>query len=637
VLVQLADITFGYAGEELFEGLTWQVNPGQHVGLVGPNGAGKSTLLRLLAGELQPEAGQVARVRGKTIAYLHQSQEFTGQGTILSALLAPFAQVLALREELEAVAARMAETHAQEDLDRYGHLEEQLRHLDGYAVEARVRELAMDVGFAEEDLARGIDTLSGGERNRLELATVLLAAPDLLLLDEPTNHLDTAACERLEKVLANYPGAFVLVSHDRYFLDAVCTEIVEVDNGSLERYEGGWTTYVAERGARRELALAAYKRQRDEIARTEEFIRKNIAGVNTKQAKSRRKMLDKLQRLELESDMWAEAGRMGLRFTVGDRPGGKEALVAEKLAVGYPGVAALVKKLDLVVYRGDRLGIIGPNGAGKSTLLKTLLGQLVPAAGTARRGHELGVAYFDQKLATLDDARTLIDEIRSVRGDLSPDAVRNFLAKFRFFGDEVFRVVKGLSGGERNRLTLAKMMLRPANLLALDEPTNHLDIPAREVLERALKAYDGTVLVVSHDRFFLDEICTRLVVLDGHGGAHLETGNYSDWRRRRAAAASAKPAAAKVVPEKKKAAVADHERDKAKKAHRQKQERRLAQLEEEIGKLEAQLAQVRAELAGEHGGAWQKLHGLVEDERKISERLKSRLGEWEKLGSELGS
>ncbi len=639
MLVQLADITFGYSGEELFDGLTWQVNPGEHIGLVGPNGAGKSTLLRLLAGELEPERGQVARVRGKTIAYLHQSQEFTGAGTILSALLAPFANVLALRAQLEEVAARMAVTHEQADLDEYGHLEEQLRHLDGYAIESRVRELAADVGFAEAELARSIETLSGGERNRLELAKVLLAAPDLLLLDEPTNHLDTDACERLEKALANYPGAFVLVSHDRYFLDAVCRSIVEADDGKLERYEGGWSTYVAERAERRDLALAAYKRQRDQIARTEDFIRKNIAGQGTNQAKSRRKMLDKLERLELESDMWAEAGKMGLRFAVGERPGGKEALVAEQLAVGYAGAPELVRGLDLTVYRGDRVGIIGPNGAGKSTLLKTLLGQLPQVGGSARRGHELGVAYFDQKLATLDDARTLIDEIRSVRGDLSPDAVRSFLAKFRFFGDDVFRVVKGLSGGERNRLTLAKMMLRPANLLALDEPTNHLDIPAREVLERALRAYDGTILVVSHDRFFLDEVCTRLVVLDGHGGASLETGNYSDWRRRREQsrrAAPATPAPARA-PEKKKVAVESYERDKAKKADRQKLERRFAALEDEIAKLEVALAQKRAELASDHGGAWQKLHGLVEEERKLAERLKSKLGEWEKLGEELGS
>jgi ATP-binding cassette, subfamily F, member 3 len=656
VLVQLADIHFGYAGQDLFEGITWQVNAGEHIGLVGPNGAGKSTLLRLMAGELTPEAGQVARARGTTLAYLHQSQEFKGEGTVLSALLHPFAHVLALREELGALTRRLETDHAPADLARYGHLEEELRHKDGWAVEARVRELAADVGFGATDLARGIDTLSGGERNRLELAKVLLAAPDVLLLDEPTNHLDMEACERLEGFLETYPGAFVLVSHDRYFLDAVCREIVEVDGGELERYPGGWSAYVKDRDKRRELALQAWKRQQAEIERTEEFIRKNLAGQKTNQAKSRRKMLEKIERLELTSDAWQQAGRIGLRFEVGDHPGGKEAVVAEKLDVGYPGAAPLVTGLDLVVYRGDRLGIVGPNGAGKSTLLKTLLGAQPPlpgaAPGSLRRGHELRVGYFDQKLGGLDDERSLIDEIRSVRGDLSPDSVRNYLARFRFFGDEVFRVVRGLSGGERNRLSLAKMMLRPVNLLALDEPTNHLDIPAREVLERALGAYGGTLLVVSHDRFFLDQICTRLLVLEGDGRWSLETGNYSDWRGRQRARA---PAAAVTAPsprapekpdkadkpdkpdkpDKKTQAQTSYAEDKQRKADRARRERRLAALEDEISRLEGELAGIRTQLGSEHGGDWQRLHGLVEDERRLSDRLRSKMNEWEKLGEEV--
>ena len=632
MLVQLADVSFGYAGDELFDGLTWQINPGEHLGLVGPNGAGKSTLLRLLAGELEPERGQVARRRGVTVGYLHQSQEFRGAGTIRSALMAPFADVVGMHEELAELARRLEATHDPADLERYGHLEEQLRHRGGYAVEARVRELADDVGFGEDELDRPVDTLSGGERNRLELAVVLLAAPDLLLLDEPTNHLDMAACEKLEAYLAKTSSSFVLVSHDRTFLDAVCGEIVEVDGGELERYPGGWRAYVEGREKRRELALTAYKRQQEEIARTEDFIRRNLAGQKTKQAQSRRKQLEKLERLSWQADMWEQAGRIGLRFEVGERPGSKEMLVAERLSVGYD--RPLVSGLAATVYRGERVGIVGPNGAGKSTLLKTLLGMERPLAGDVRRG-DVRLAYFDQKLGGLDEDRTLIDEIRSVRGDLSPDAVRQYLARFRFFGDEVFRVVRGLSGGERNRLALSKMMLRPANLLALDEPTNHLDIPAREVLERALRAYDGTLLVVSHDRFFLDEVCTRLVVLDGAGGWSLESGNYSDWRRRRAAAA--RPAPVVMVEKPKAASAATREEKKARDAARAKLEKRLAQLEDKIAATEAEHAAVREKLASAHGGDWQKLHGLVEDERRLSERLRSLMAEWERTGEELAS
>jgi ATP-binding cassette, subfamily F, member 3 len=653
MLVQLADITFGYAGEPLFEGLTWQINEGDHVGLVGPNGAGKSTLLRLIAGKLQPESGQVARVRGKSIGYLHQSQEFTGAGTLHDALLAPFAQVLKMRAELEELSHKLDDEAA---LERYGHLEDAYRRADGYSLEARVNELAHDVGFADADMTRPIDSLSGGERNRVELAKVLLEAPDLLLLDEPTNHLDLESCERLEGFLANYPRTFVLVSHDRFFLDRVCKKIVDVDDGTLEEYGGGWSHYVEERSKRRELQLAAVRRQQAEIERTEEFIRKNLAGVKTKQAKSRRTLLERVERLEMTRDMWQDAGKIGLRFDPGEQQSGKDVLHVEQLDAGYEGAPPLVKDVSLDVYRGDRVGIVGPNGAGKSTLLKTLLGKLEPRKGSLRRGTNLKVAYFDQKLSELADERSLIEEIRATRGDWAVDQVRNYLAKFRFFGEDVFRVVKGLSGGERNRLTLAKMMLRPANLLALDEPTNHLDIPAREVLEKALRVFDGTLLVISHDRFFLDQVCNKLIVLE-NGRIEVELGNYSDWRRRlgaKARAAAEKEAARKAAEARRAAEAAkkpaapsgsgsgsasskdDFEREKARKAERSRKEKRLKALEDEIAALEARTAELRATLSADHGGNWQSLHALVEEERELSQKLSIRLEEWEKLGAELG-
>ncbi len=653
MLVQLADITFGYSGETLFEGLTWQINEGDHVGLVGPNGAGKSTLLRLIAGKLQPESGQVARVRGKSIGYLHQSQEFAGAGTLHDALLAPFADVLAMRAELDELSHKLDDEAA---LERYGHLEDLYRRAEGYSLEARVTELAHDVGFADADMTRPIDSLSGGERNRVELAKVLLQAPDLLLLDEPTNHLDLESCERLEGFLASYPRTFVLVSHDRFFLDRVCKKIVDVDDGQLEQYAGGWSTYVEERAKRRELQLAAVRKQQAEIERTEEFIRKNLAGNKTNQAKSRRTLLERVERLEMTRDIWQDAGKIGLRFDSGEQQSGKDVLRVEQLDVGYEGAAPLARNVTLDVYRGDRVGVVGPNGAGKSTLLKTLLGKLEPRAGSLRRGTNLKVAYFDQKLADLSDERSLIDEIRQVRGDWAQDQVRTYLAKFRFFGDDVFRVVKGLSGGERNRLTLAKMMLRPANLLALDEPTNHLDIPAREVLEKALRVFDGTLLVISHDRFFLDQVCNKLLVLED-GRIDVEVGNYSDWRRRlnarhraaaekeavnKAAEARRAAEAARAAPAASKPAAPaggkdDFERDKARKAERARKERRLKSLEDEIAALEARTGELRATLAADHGGNWQSLHALVEEERELSQKLEKRLEEWEKLGAELGA
>jgi ATP-binding cassette subfamily F protein 3 len=645
LLAQLADVDFGYPGTELFSGLTWQVNPGDRIGLVGPNGCGKSTLLRLLDGRLAPDSGQVARSRGLTIAYLQQSQELSGHGRIFDALLKPFSALLALRDELAALQATLEAQHDDKTVARYAALQERYALEGGYTLEHRVQALAQDLGFSTEDLARSVDTLSGGERGRLELAKTLLEEPDLLLLDEPTNHLDVEATEHLEERLREWPKAFVLVSHDRYFLRAVCRDIVELEHGQAIVFPGGYDRYVVEREERHERLNAAFERQQAEIARTEEFIRKNLAGQKTKQAKSRRKMLDKVDRLARVQDEFSAAGQIGLRFSVGDHAGGKEAIKTEKLTIGYPG-APLVENIDLTIYRGDRVGFVGPNGCGKSTLLKTLLGQLDPIAGHVLRGHEVRIGYFDQKLSDLDEERSLIEEIRQVRGDFNEDVARNFLGRFRFSGDDPFRKVKGLSGGERNRLALAKMMLRPRNLLALDEPTNHLDIPAREVLEEALAGYAGTVLVVSHDRYFLDRIVTRIVHLhDGRAEAHL--GNYTEWKNRAAAKAKenkkleprATPAPA--PPDEKQQRSAEREAERTAKRNQdrelERKRRRLTELEAKIAEAERELVRLDGALQGDHGGDWQKLHALVAEKETLSERLKSWLADWEKLGSEIES
>jgi ATP-binding cassette subfamily F protein 3 len=374
-----------------------------------------------------------------------------------------------------------------------------------------VRALTEEVGLAATDLTRSVTTLSGGERGRLELAKVLARQPDLLLLDEPTNHLDLAAIERLEAHLNDYPGAFLVVSHDRAFIQRTCREIVELEDGDFVRYAYPYDQYVVERDARLERARVEYERQKEHVEKTENFIRKNLAGQNTKQAQSRRRMLEKLERLERPEDNWQLAGKIALRFSAGGDLGGKEIIRAPNITVGYPD-KPILKDVTVNIYRGDRVGIVGPNGCGKSTLVKTLVGELPPLAGTVERGSSVRLGYFDQKLSSLSEERTAIEEIQSVRDDLSPEVVRQYLAKFRFFGDDPFRTVRGFSGGERSRLALAKMLLFPRNVLVMDEPTNHLDIPARETLEHALDGFEGTLVVISHDRYFLDRICKRLYV-----------------------------------------------------------------------------------------------------------------------------
>jgi ATP-binding cassette subfamily F protein 3 len=483
-----------------------------------------------------------------------------------------------------------------------------------------------------------VNTLSGGERGRLELAKVLVRQPDLLLMDEPTNHLDLAAIERLETYLGDYPGAFVLVSHDRAFIRQTCREIVELENGKMVKYPFGYDKYVVERDARLERARVEYERQKEHVDKTEAFIRKNIAGQATKQAQSRRKMLEKLDRLERPEDHWELAGKIALRFSTGGELGSKEIIRAPQLTVGYPG-KPILRDATVNIYRGDRVGIVGPNGAGKSTLLKTLVGELPPLAGDVQRGSGVRLGYFDQKLASLNDERSLLEEIQSVRADLSPEVIRQYLAKFRFFGDDPFRSVRGLSGGERSRLAMAKMMLFPRNVLALDEPTNHLDIPARETLEEALLAFEGTLMVVSHDRYFLDRVCSRLLVIDGETlEAHL--GNWSDLRaRQREQAKAARPPEAVRAPVVATPPPAEAARSatKERERHRRRLEKKVETLEAEVGKLEAELATLRGELAGDHQGDWQKLHALADRERELGERLTRRMAEWESAAAALAS
>jgi ATP-binding cassette subfamily F protein 3 len=636
-LAQFADAHFGYPGNEILDGASLLVRPGDRLALVGPNGTGKSTALRLLAGDLKPDSGDVRVLGRSSVAYLRQSQELADSGTVIEALMQPFAHLRAMHDELARIEGHLADA-SQGELEKYGELQERYTREGGYDVESRVRRLIADVGFSEEDLARGVATLSGGERGRLELAKVLVRQPDLLLMDEPTNHLDLEAIERLENYLGEYPGAFILVSHDRAFIQRTCKEIIELEGGKFVRYPFGYDKYVVERDARLERARIDYERQKEHVDKTEDFIRRNLAGQKTKQAQSRRKMLEKLEKLERPEDHWQLAGKIALTFSTGGELGAKETIRAPHLTVGYPGKTILTD-VTVNIYRGDRVGIVGPNGAGKSTLLKTLVGELPPLGGEVLRGSGVRLGYFDQKLSSLDERHSLMEEIQTVRADLSPEVIRQYLAKFRFFGDDPFRGVRGLSGGERSRLALAKMLLFPRNVLALDEPTNHLDIPARETLEEALGGFEGTLLVVSHDRYFLDRVCKKLLVMEGDRlESHL--GNWSDFRARQREAARAKaPPAPSPTPLKAAApSVAEQSRNTSKDRERQRRrlERKVETLEAEVARLEKELGEVRAALGGDHGGNWQKLHQLAERETAVSELLARRMAEWESAAAELG-
>ncbi|MGD0674247.1 MAG: ATP-binding cassette domain-containing protein [Polyangiaceae bacterium] len=632
----MADLRFGYAGDTLFENVTFSLAVGDRVALVAPNGAGKTTLLRILARELEPDAGAVVLKRGASVGYYRQSHEIGAKGDVLGAFLSGFREVVQVREELQQAQedAASGEPAALENLaaatDRY-----HLAH--GDELEHRVAALASHLGFSDRDLARTVASLSGGEHGRLRLGVVLARQPDVLMLDEPTNHLDLDTIGWLERWLADYRGAVLVVSHDRAFLDNACAATMELGRRAFRVYPVRYSDYVSlrEEDLVRERALV--ERQQGMIAKTEEFIRKNIAGQKTKQAQSRRKMLEKLDRLEGPEDVWNAAERIAFRFAPSARSGD---IVLDAKGLGAQrGGRALFSSFDLLVRRGERVGIVGPNGTGKSTLLKILAGRGDPEdAGVVKRGTNLQDGYFDQHLGEVDPELTAVDNVRRIRGDLTVEASRQYLARFRFWGDDPLRLVRGFSGGERSRLALAKLLLEPKNLLFLDEPTNHLDIPAAEILEEALVGFEGTVLLVSHDRRFLETVTTRIISVRD-GAACVYPGGFRDFET----TAMAVPKAVAVVS----TAASDEAKpvtDEAKQkyeAQRQaaraveKKKRRIQELETAIAAGERDLDSLRARLKAAPGDEWEKLAQMARDEQGLTRKVDAMLVEWARLSEEV--
>ncbi len=530
-VLQVADLRFGYGGDTLFENVTFSLAVGDRVALVAPNGSGKTTMLRIIARELEPDGGSVLVGRDVAVGYYRQSHEISAQGDVLGAFMSSFHEVVQARDEL-ARAQEAAASGAAAALESLARATDRYHLAGGDELEHKVAAIATHLGFFDADMSRAVSTLSGGEQGRLRLGTVLAQQPALLMLDEPTNHLDLDTIAWLEGYLADYRGAVLVVSHDRAFLDNTCRSTMELGRRSFRVYPVRYSDYVPlrEEDLGRERALA--ERQRDMVAKTEDFIRKNIAGQKTKQAQSRRRMLSKLERIDNPEDVWATADRVAFRFAPAARTGD---IVIQATGLGADrGGRGLFSDFDLLVRRGERVGIVGPNGAGKSTLLKLLAGRGLPQdRGVVKRGTNLQEGYFDQHLGEVDPSLTAVDNVRTIRGDFTVEAARQYLARFRFWGDDPLRVVRGFSGGERSRLAIAKLLLEPKNLLFLDEPTNHLDIPAAEILEEALVGFEGTVIVASHDRRFLENVTTRIVsVRSGRADAYPGTfRDYEDSRR----------------------------------------------------------------------------------------------------------
>lgn len=531
MLFRLSDVYKSYGAQDVLRGASLQVNPGEHVGLVGRNGAGKSTLFRMIDQSETPDEGDVIRARGVKLGLLEQHVHFESGVTVHEAALAAFGQLQQIEHEMHELEARMAE--AADDLDqileRYSDLQTRFEREGGFEYGARAESILQGLGFAKETWTMPVEKLSGGQKNRLGLARLLLAEPDALLLDEPTNHLDADGIEWLEEFLQTYESAYVVISHDRYFLDRTCRRIVEVERGRTASYVGNYSAYLVEREERREIQQRAYENQQQLIQKTEDFIRKNLAGQKTKQAKSRRTMLQKLERVERVT-VDQSSGNFNLRQV--ERTG-TYVLTVKEAAVGY-GEKVLADNIEFTLKRGEALGVIGPNGSGKTTLIRTLLNKLPLLAGEMRWGTNVKTGYYAQQLDDLDDRNEIIMELRRVApSSATAGELRSFLAQFLFTGDDVYKHVRDLSGGEKGRLALAKLIYSQVNVLVLDEPTNHLDIPSRESLEEALDAYQGTIITISHDRYFLDRVATQILALDGKGDAVHFDGDYTeyhDWK-----------------------------------------------------------------------------------------------------------
>ena len=636
-VLQVGDLRFGYAGDTLFDGVTFTLTAGERAALVAPNGAGKSTLLRVIAGEVEPDGGSSVIRKEATLGYYRQSHELPPEGDVLGAFLSGFADVVRLREELSqaqhdaASGDARALTHLADVGDRY-HIAR------GDELEREVSILAQKLGFTSGGLARPVASLSGGERGRLHLGVVLAAHPDLLLLDEPTNHLDLDTIAWLESYLAGYRGALLVVSHDRAFLDNVCPRTLELGSRGLRDYPLRYSDYAVAREEDLARERAVLERQQAFIDKTEDFIRKNIAGQKTKQAQSRKKMLGKLDRVERPEDVWQVAEKIAFRFAPAARTG--DIVLDCKTLSAERGERVLFDSVDLLVRRGERIGIVGPNGSGKSTMLKLIAGRGAEGdQGTVKRGTNLQQGYFDQHLGEVNPALTAVEEVRRVRGDFTVEAARQYLARFRFWGDDTLRVVSGFSGGERSRLALAKLLLEPRNLLFLDEPTNHLDIPAAEILEEALLGFEGTVLLVSHDRRFLETTTTRIVSLRDRK-VDVYPGGFRDYM------SSLAPSAPPRREEKKKSLpppdtgkedadrrrAFDEQKNRARALERKK--KRILELEKAIAEGEKDLERLRAELREDPGGDWARLAERAKQEQALSKKVDVMMAEWTKLSGE---
>lgn len=651
MLLQASNITKLYGITPVLQGIDMQVLERDRIGLVGVNGAGKSTFLQILAGEISYDSGQIFKSKETTIGYLAQNSGLQSDRTIWEEMLHVFAPLIETERELRRMEEQIADPVLAQDekahqdlLDRYAVKSDWFKDHGGYEVETRIRMVLHGMGFGEFPPETIVSTLSGGQKTRLALARILLQAPDLLMLDEPTNHLDIETLTWLEDYLRNYSGALLVVSHDRYFLDRLVTAIVEIERHQSRRYTGNYSRFVDLKAAEYESQMKQFEKQQDEIARMEAFIQKNIVRASTtKRAQSRRKALDKMDVMDRPA---GDLKRANFTFEA-EVMSGKEVLQVSELAYSFTDKPnPLFQNVGFELRRGETVALIGPNGIGKSTLLKILTGDLQPTRGTIHWGAKVKIGYYDQEQTHLNLANTVLEEVWGAFPHMEEARIRSVLGNFLFSGDDVLKKVTALSGGEKARVALAKLMLQKANVLILDEPTNHLDLFSKEMLESALMEYDGTLLFISHDRYFLNKMSERIVELHPDGAEHF-LGNYDDYlaKKQELAELAAEQAAMKsaggasrashaesTATTNDKTGAASYEADKQAKREERNRQRRLEQLETLIAELEDTITALEHELTLPE--VYQD-YAAIQERQTVIDRHKTELSaayeEWETL------
>ena len=637
MILSCQNIWKAFGENEILRNASFHIEDYEKTAIVGINGAGKSTLIKIIVGELGADQGIVTFAKDKTLGYLAQHQGLKTDRTVYEELLSVKQYLIDLEERIRTTELSMKQAKGQaldELMEQYTRFTHQFEQENGYAYKSEVTGVLKGLGFLDEDFSKSVSTLSGGQKTRVALGKLLLKQPDLIILDEPTNHLDMASIAWLETYLRSYKGAVILVSHDRYFLDKIAEKIIEVEHGNVTSFSGNYTDYAKKKEVLRISEMNAYLNQQREIKHQEEVIEK-LRSFNReksiKRAESREKMLSKIEVLDKPVTV-----KDDMNFTLTPRIiSGNDVLQINELSKAY-GSLSLFSHVSFEIKRGEHVAIIGKNGTGKTTLLKILNGLETQDSGTIRLGSNVEIGYYDQEHHVLHEDKTLFDEISDAYPSMTNTEIRNTLAAFLFTKDDVFKRIKDLSGGEKGRVSLAKLMLSNANFLILDEPTNHLDITSKEILENALNHYEGTLLYVSHDRYFINKTASRILDLE-NGNFHNYIGNYDYYVEKHEEAASLSTSApsslnADKAPETVSETKADWQEQKKLQAEKRKRENRIQKIEEEIEAAEARQAELEAELLNPANGTnVAKLQEISKEQEALSLRLSGLLEEWESL------